>query len=145
MASLLQIKARVLNVNIRAIAETAIEETKQDIIDRQQEQLRYGFNAKGQKIGKYKNEAYARKKNAMNPLAGLGNVDLKLEGNFVKAIKVDVTPDVYRIESTDSKSAELTEKYGEDIMGLDADHKKGYVNQDLRPVFMKKVREKIKL
>lgn len=144
MASLLQIKERISTLNIRTIAETSIEETKQDIIDRQKEQMRYGLNAKGQKIGKYKNDAYARKKNAMNPLAGMGNVDLKLEGNFTGALKVDVGPDVYKTYSTDSKAEALTEKYGPDIVGLDPDHKKGYVN-DLRPVFMKHVREKIRL
>lgn len=144
MASPYELKQRILSLNMRSIAEQAVEDTKQDIVERQQEQLRYGLNRKGQKIGKYKNDAYAKKKNALNPLPGLGNVDLKLEGDFHREIFVEVTPDVFKTDSKDSKSIDLQKKYP-DALGLDPDHKKGYANQELRKAFMKHVREKAKL
>lgn len=144
MASSYELKNRILGLNIHAIAEQSVEETKDQIIDRQQEQLRYGLRSDGKKIGKYKNDSYARKKNAMNPLAGFGNVDLKLEGGYHGNLQVDVAPDVYKIYDTDVKAPDLEKKY-DNPLGLTTDHKKNYANQDVRPVLMKKVKGQLKL
>lgn len=141
MGTINQLRAKLQSLNIAEVSQASIEETKDEIIERQKEQLRYGLNSKGEKIGKYKNPAYARKKSSMNPLAGFGNVDLKLTGAFVGGIKVDVGNEVFTTESLDSKAEGLEAKYGNDILGLDEDHKKGYV-KNLRPVFLKKVRSK---
>ncbi len=84
------------------------------------------MNAKGEKIGKYRSSKYARVKNEMNPLAGLGNVDLKLTGAFHAGIKVTVNAETFTTESIDKKGPDLKAKYGE-VFGLDEDHTKGYI------------------
>ena len=72
-------------------------------------------------IGKYKNAKYAQMKFAMSSLAGYGNVDLKLTGDFQSEIFVDVRNDIFVISSADSKDNDLTQKYGDNIWGLDDD------------------------
>jgi hypothetical protein len=84
----------------------------------QVKQMRAGKNADGKRIGKYRNKAYARKKNEMNPEPGLGNVDLILTGEFSRNIFAQSDGGVMEIASNDSKSPMLEEKYGESIFGL---------------------------
>lgn len=94
----------------------------------QLKQMRAGKNADGKRIGKYRNNAYAKKKNEMNPEPGLGNVDLILTGEFSRNIFAQSDGGVMEIASgefsrhifaqNDSKSQMLEEKYGESIFGL---------------------------
>ncbi len=47
----LELRNKILNMDIDLISQNSIEETKDGIIERQQEQLRYGLNAKGETRG----------------------------------------------------------------------------------------------
>jgi len=79
-----------------------------------------GERPDGRKIGKYSsaNAEYAIFKNQINPLAGIGNVDLLLTRSFTGKMFVEVTGKGYEFDSTDSKTANLLIKYGNEIMGL---------------------------
>lgn len=148
MATISNIQSRIKSLNIKDISVDAIEQTSNVIIEKQQDQLRHGLNRSGKLIGDthpYQSADYAFYKANKNSIPGLGNPDLIDTGDFVRGIKIDVTPESYTTDSTDSKSHDLQSKYGEDILGLDEENKSAYVTEALEPVFINKVREKLQL
>lgn len=98
-----------------------------------------GLNADGEPIGKYQNETYAEMKHSMNPQPGFGVPDLKLAGAFYRATSVTVGGQSIKIDSSDSKSAELQAKYGKEIFGLNGVYKREYLNESLGPVFRQSI------
>jgi hypothetical protein len=76
-----------------------------------------GKDPDGNEIGIYSKSQigaeYAFFKNKINPLAGVGNVDLTLTGALGKGIKVKLASNNIEIFSTDSKFDEIAEKYGD--------------------------------
>lgn len=145
MTTIGDIKRRFKALDINDQAQQAIDDTREPLIEKQKGQLLQGLNAKGNKIGKYRNNKYARVKNQMNPLPGLGTPDLKLTGAFHKGLFVDVRTDTYVIESGDEKNDDLQDKYGTEILGLNKESRVEYVKEDLRPRFLKNVRKKLRL
>lgn len=141
MSTALQLRERIRAMDIDVISQNSLEETKDDIVKKQKEQLLQGLNAKGEKIGRYRSNKYARAKNQMNPLAGLGVPDLKLTGAFHSGINIQVNTETFKTESTDSKGPELEAKYGKEILGLNEESKDEYVKESLRPEFIKRVRQ----
>jgi hypothetical protein len=136
--------ARLKSFDVSEVAQDAIIENSKSIADQQRHQMLTGLNSKGEKIGKYRNASYARKKAAMNPLAG-GSVDLKLTGAFHRGIFVaDVRKDVFVLSSTDEKTVDLANKYN-DPFGMNEDSRKELVNGELGKGFIRTAREKLKL
>lgn len=141
MATLLKILNAYQNLNVNEVSEDALEATTQELRKRQRGQMESGKNAYGEIIGRYRNPAYARKKQAMNPKPGLGNVDLKLTGATHRDIYSEVRGNKVIIDSTNEKTQKLAEKYGEQIFGLSPEVKKDYINEDLRPVFIRVIKK----
>lgn len=129
-------------LDLPLLIENSLIETAAEYIGLQKDQMLHGLNAQGKTIGKYRNPAYARRKAAINPLAGEGNVDLKDKGDFYREIFTDVRADEIIVDSSDTKSAALQKKYGEDIFGLDNDSKNEYV-KEVRPVFLEMVTDQL--
>jgi hypothetical protein len=132
---------KIKSVNVGEVIESSMEDAAPLIADRQKDQMRDGVNQKGAKIGRYRNPAYARKKNAMNPLPGFGVPDLLLTGAFYKGIYADVRGDKLILDSTDGKTPKLAKQYGEEIFGLNRSTKAEFIREDLRPVFMKRIKK----
>lgn len=132
----------VQRLDLPLLIENSLIETAADYIGLQKDQMLHGLNAKGKQIGRYRSESYARRKAAMNPLAGEGNVDLKDKGDFFSEIFTDVRSEEIVVDSADQKSAALQKKYGEDIFGLDSDSKNEYV-KEVRPVFLEMVTDQL--
>lgn len=143
MTTIAALRRRFENLNVSEVSENSIDATKDQYKEQQRDQLAHGKRADGSQIGKYRNPAYARKKAAMNPLAGFGNVDLKLTGSYYKDLFVDVRSDVIAVDSSDSKAGDLEKKYG-DPFGLGGEYRAKYI-QALEPVFINKVKEIVKL
>lgn len=137
-------KKRFQAVSLDKQVQETVEETKDSIQLLQKDQLLRGLNSKGEKIGRYRSNKYARVKNEMNPLPGLGIPDLKVTGSFHTKISTTVTPDTFKSDSSDSKAPNLKEKYGNDIFGLTDESKSEYI-QELKPVFVKKMKENLKV
>jgi len=100
----------------------------------------------GTKIGKYKSEKYAAKKLAQNPLAGSGNVDLKLTGEYHEELFVDVREQTLVIDSAASadKIENIIGKYG-DPLGLNETSLNEYKpisNKALNKKIIQKIRSK---
>lgn len=92
--------------------------TDPEIIQEKVDEFRAGELPDGSPIGQYRNENYRLFKIQKNPLAG-GNVDLILTGAFTERLFPErLSKNRYKFNSTDSKTADLKAKYGENIMGL---------------------------
>jgi len=82
-------------------------------------ELEQGKRPDGSKIGQYRNPFYAKRKNIMNPRAGLGNVDLILTGAFANSLfPVRRGKSTFIFDASNSKAPDLFAKYGEDNRGL---------------------------
>ena len=135
---------RVRSVNVLQESQDAIENTREDMILIQQEQMRKGLNADGIPIGFYKRQKYAEMKNAMNPLPGLGIVDLELHGDFKRELFAEVRGEEFIIDSADSKTKFLVDKYTDKAIGLNDDSLDQYA-EVVEPVFQEQIKEKLGL
>ena len=115
-----------------AIADT-LQKHSTELVGEQQDQWLHGENSQGEKIGKYKNKIYRRKKFDMNPLAGYGNVDLRLKKEFYRNTKVYFFSRSFFFTSTDDKKEKLTAKYGEEIFGLNKKYIKKTSKEIVQP------------
>lgn len=120
------------------MADTAPEYVKD-----QKDQLYAGFNSLGRRLISYRSVKYATMKNSMNPVPGYGNPDLKLTGAFYDAIRADIDEEGFLVYSTDDKSNSLEDKYGNEIWTLGEDALKGYINEELSPVFYENVTKQL--
>jgi hypothetical protein len=113
----LDLLERLNRIDPNEVAAQAIESTKPELVNLQEDQMMQGLNAKGEKIGRYRSQAYARRKNQMNPLPGFGVPDLRLTGSFHRGLGAIVQENSTTLTSDDSKADALAKKYG-DIFGL---------------------------
>lgn len=75
-----------------------------ELIDLNQAQLLAGRNSRGEILGQYRSESYARFKNYLNPAPGLGVWDLKLNGDLYGGMFVEGSSFPVNINSSDSKA-----------------------------------------
>ena len=144
MGTILSLLKKFQQLDTAVVATESIDETREVIKQKQRDQLLQGLKADGTKIGKYRNSFYAEKKHAQNPLAGFGNVDLKLTGDLYSELFVDVRSSSFVIDSADEKTGELVKKYG-DPFGLTSDSKVEYINESLQKVFVDNIKKIVSL
>ena len=96
----------------------AIVENQEEILDLNIAQLDAGQDALGNLLMEYASEEYAQFKKALGSKAPFGIPDLKLEGDFREGFVLLVEGNEFRIDSTDEKAFDLSNKYGQDIFGL---------------------------
>ena len=124
-------------LDIDYIAETAIVNTDRTIAKIQQEQLFQGIRSDDSTIApQYAAGTIAAKRRKGQPT---DRVTLKDTGAFYSGIIVDVRRDLFIIDSADSKSASLQERYGKRIFGLNFESRVKYMHT-LRPEFFKLLR-----
>ena len=146
MGKLLNLISKFQKLDVQPIGRAAMTEVAPEFADKQREQLRFGESSTGGTLRKYRNPSYARMKNAMNPLPGLGNPDLRLTGAFHRGITAKVEGGKIVVSSSDSKAPELEAAFNEDLIyGLHPESRKEFINADLRPAFMRNIRKEIKL
>lgn len=147
MATIHEMLRRVKQVDISALAVDIIASSKQELIDKNKSQLMdEGANKQGVKLRRYASNSYAARKNAMNPFPGFGVPDLYRTGAFQSGFRLQLlSKNSFEIMSTDSKSNDLTRKYGKDIFGLSADNKEEYRNETMQPELVKAVKKIMKL
>ncbi len=101
-----------------------------------------GETVDGKKLKKYRNAKYARVKNSMNPLPGLGNPDFYVTGEFQKSIFADVRGKSIILDAADPKVEFLVERDGEGIFGLQDESKVQVWNRVLRPPLIQRLNKK---
>lgn len=109
------------NIDIQRVALDALKLSEASLIDANIDQLRKGIRSNGEQIGTYKNASYARRKNQMNPEAGLDNVDLILTGEFYRGIFIEFTADEMIFDSTGKEKEngiDLLDEWGKSVLGV---------------------------
>lgn len=135
---------RVLQSTIRTMAVQSVVETKEDYIELNIDQLKRGKRSDGTQIGTYFSPSYALDKFEKNPLAGLGNVDLILTGDFTNALDIAARGTSFEEFSHDEKFSMLKQRYGNNILGLTAENLyEFYRKESFLPNLMPKVRKLI--
>ena len=125
-----------------SIVLQSVEETKNSAVNYNREQMMDGFASDGEDIGGYASFEYEQMKQELNPFAN-GRVDLKLTGDFHKAMNANVIGNVLLIDSNDSKRNKLVEKYGKKIFGLTEKNQNRY-KKDVNLYLFRLIKNKIK-
>jgi len=123
---------RVRSVNMAEVVQAAVASTVKDYEQLQKLQMLQGEDSKGNKIGKYRSPKYAAAKHAMNPLAGLGNMDFKLTGDFYKGFFTKLSATSIMASSSDKKLERLL-KINKDVFGLGPVNKIDYSISHVKP------------
>lgn len=106
-------------IDVYKIARSVIEETEDDMVKVNRDQLMRNEDSDGKSLGDYRSDSYARFKFNRGQS---GAVDLFLKGDFQRSIYVEAKARQYFFNATDNKTSKLTVKYGEKIFGM----QKGY-------------------
>lgn len=114
MCTIAEMNRRLQRVNLRRELPVIVEDNADVIAETVRGQLRRGEDGTGNKITPdYLSDQYAKLKNQLNAAPGLFTPDLNLTGSHYAGISLEsVTPKLFTIGSTDSKSAALQAKYG---------------------------------
>lgn len=145
MATARALYRRAQKVDIDSAIQDAFLQNKEYFEEQNRKQLTAGFDKQGARLRRYRSPKYARVKNAVNPLPGLGNPDLKVTGAFHRGIHIArFTPTALTLTSTNSKAENLLKSYP-NVLGLGGTYKKDFINTRLRPAFIRNVRKPIGL
>lgn len=121
-------------MNVVEVCENSIDNTLEDIADAQRRQMRDGVASDGEAIGVYRSRKYRSLKDTLpsyNPK--LGEVDLYQTGSFQRKITANLIGGEIIIESTDSKTQDILNRWGERIFGLSGEYKLSYIRTSLKP------------
>lgn len=130
----------IRRINVPDAAQTAIARTSTTFVELQREQLYQGVKADGEAIvPPYSSSTIGRKKKKGQPS---DRVTLKDTGSFYSGINIEVSGDKVQIESSDSKDADLTKKYGKNVLGLGPDKRSEYV-PILFPVLIDEIKKQM--
>jgi len=136
MATALDLLTNLKSLKILDIAVDAIDKTKDIAVDLNVEQLACGYDSEKKRLKKYRSKSYSDFKQSMNSLPGFGNPDLILTGAFVNSFKLDISGQNLKFSASDSKSDDLTKKYGDNIFGLGETNNEYYAQQVVFPIMM---------
>jgi hypothetical protein len=140
MANIKSFYRRAKKVNVDQVIQNVFENKKDELLEQNKKQLFEGFNAKGKRLREYQNADYAFAKYASNPLPGLGNPDFFVTGAFYRGWAIMVRRTELINEFEDEKSDQLL-KRDPGIAGLGGNYKTSFIQEDLRPEFMKQIRK----
>ena len=132
-------------IDIREIILEVIKEFEVFFLDANLNQLRHGERMTGKKIGKYANSQYAAAKYSENPLAGFGNVDLILTGDFSRGIFIKFNGESLIFDSTGKSKddgKDLLAEWGDDVLGVSAENIAKLV-PDIAQIFIMKVNQRL--
>jgi hypothetical protein len=144
MATIADIKRRVDVFKFNDAAEQAFISVEDDFTEENKKQLFGGYDKFQERLRHYANAEYAFYKYSKNPAPGLGNPDLFDTGSFYNHIQTIVRSGTISIGSTDSKAPELEVKYP-GIFGLGGKYKAEFIEQNLRPAWMRQVKKELQL
>lgn len=133
---------RVQNLDVGRLVKMTIGQTRQLIIEKNQDQLTQGIKSDGSNITPEYTFFTKEKKKVKGRDPDI--VTLYDTGDFYRNMFVDVGSDVIEVDSTDYKSEDLKDKYGDKIFGMTRDSKEEYVNEAI-PVLVDKIKEILKL
>ena len=141
MGTIKSVLRKVQAINIPEIARESFVSVETDYAEENKKQLFEGFDKDGSKLKQYRSNKYARVKNEMNPLPGLGNPDFYVTGAFTNSRHVTINGNVIETTYSDEKAARLLER-DPNISGLGGSFKLEFINEKLKPSFFAEVRKR---
>lgn len=119
--------------------QNGVEKSLPEMIKRNKVQMNRGKTKFDTKISpSYRRNKYARIKNEMNPIPGLGTPDLYVTGDFQSKINMTLEGNVIIQKSSDYKAEWLEPKY-DDIYGLGGDLKQEFQKEVLQPAINEEI------
>lgn len=109
----------VRSLDLESVAIETMENTTEELIRLNKEQLLHGKTSDGDLLAPYRSEDYANYKHGLNPLPGFGTPDYRLTGAFFSGFVVTISGDVEDIHSTDPKTQKLEDREGGGQIGAD--------------------------
>lgn len=131
----------IRSIDILFEASEALNDTRNEYINKQRDQLFTGKKEDGREIlPAYSPRTVAIKKKKNQPT---DRVTLKDTGDFYAEIFLDTRETEFVIDSADPKAGQLIEKYGENIFGLSEPNQEEYINNHLEGSFVERVEKKL--
>lgn len=120
----------------------ATKEAEAEIIDFNVEDQLYerGIDSRGKSLGEYANFTKEKKEQEGKPF---DRVTLRDEGDFHRSFNVKFGVDRFQIEASDSKTEDLQQDWGDEILGLTDQNLDHIKNDFIRPNMQKAFRAKI--
>lgn len=117
-------KDKILNIRVESL-------DKASVLEKNKEQMIDGVKANGESFSDYKPLTIDIKRETGGFISPSGKIALKDRGDFHNAMKTITEDNELEVFSTDSKEAELIERYG-DIFGLTAENEDEVMNESER-------------
>jgi hypothetical protein len=132
---------RVRRINVPEAAQKAIQRTGSVYSDLQREQLFQGLSQNDEPIvPPYSGSTVSRKKKKGQPY---DRVTLRDTGSYYSGISIEVTGDKIIIGSSDEKDADLSKRYGRNLLGLGPGKMTEYVPV-LLPIFISEIKNQMR-
>lgn len=135
MASILQVKQRIEQLDTDQIAEEAIRDSAEAMADLNAEQINSGMKADGSQMPDYSFRSVFQYGKPPGPIR------LRDKGNWQAGLRVTVVGDNVVFDSTDSKDRMLRDRYGDAIEGLSDKYGNEAVREAINPAFIKRIKE----
>lgn len=133
MTTASQILAKLEKIDVLLSAQVAMEETASDATKAQRDQLYQGLKSDGNLLPDYSIRSIVQYNKPAGP------IKLYDTGDFYRGILIDVRGDLFVMESADSKSSMLQNRYGSEILGLGLTAKQSWI-VSLEPAFIKQIK-----
>lgn len=139
------LKARLAKMDLRFIATESIDQTKDHVKLLQQAQLFEGMTSEEHpihRIGKPPDYIYAERTIREKRIKGqpTNRVTLRDKRDFYNEIFVDARDETFVIDSADEKAGKLIMDYGEKIFGLGRSRRAEWVQETLKPTYVRNIK-----
>ena len=138
MSTALQILQKIKSINVLQAAQESIEQTADDMVFIQKNQLFHGVRPDGRDV--FPDYTPLTKFIKAQKGQPFDRVTRRDTGAYYRGIGVIIQGDKYEIQSTDDKAEMLDLKYGE--IGLSQESKASYI-EILKPVFIEKITSRL--
>jgi len=129
--------AKLERVDLPYSMGVAMAETGQEAVEEQRKQLAQGLESNDSYLPDYSFRSVFQYNKPPGPIR------LFDTGAFYRGIEFDVYGDIFIIDSKDTKTTMLKERYGPDILGLGTQAKINYI-RELEPIFINEIRAYLK-
>lgn len=128
---------KLRRVDLPLSMSSAMEQTADAATDAQRKQLAQGLMSDDTFLPDYSFRSVFQYGKPPGPIR------LYDTGDFYRGMLIDVRQDIFILESADSKSTMLQNRYGGNIFGFGTEAQRNYI-LTLRPVFIEQVRNYLK-
>ncbi len=145
MATIGTLKARLAKLDLGFIATESIHQTRDQVKLLQQAQLFEGKTSEEKlihRIGKPPDYIYAERTIREKKRKGqpTDRVTLRDQMDFYNEIFLDAREQTFVIDSADGKTEKLIEDYGETILGLGKTRKSEWIQETLKPTYVRNIK-----